>query len=497
MPLKLIHRMLLRGLPGPFLGALGTLVFLLILQFLIRFSKDLIGRGLPTGIVAELIAYNLAYILSLAVPISMFVAALVATARLSESQAVTVAQGAGISPVRLLWPLAAVGALAAMGMTHVNNVVLPEANYRARSLWQDIRRSKPAFALQPGVFFTRLPGYAILAQRIPSADRMEDLVVYDLTRGLDARVVMKAARGRLVPEGGERVSLVLEDGSVERDAPGGPAPASMPLPVGAPPPGAVPVSGVDPSLGLGPSGIAAPGGGRTERVRFARLRVQLDLSGFRFERTPRDGVRSDRTTPTADLVAQIDSLDRVQQGDFGRRDSLAAVLAGHDPARIAPRPPGVVRPDTLRPSAPPRADALLAGLDSAQQAAVVQRASADASSHRAEIESLVRTAEWTMREANALRVEVHKKYAIALACFVFALAGAYLGLGVSSRRGGLARAGIVAVGLFLFFWVTLVVGEKLSDRYLWLPPAVAMWTANAVVGVAMAFLLARTSWRGR
>src|SRR5690606_22638510 len=114
-------------------------------------------------------------------------------------------------------------------------------------------------------FFTRLPGYAILAQRIPSADRLEDLVVYDLTRGLDARVVMKAARGRLVPEGGERVSLVLEDGSVERDAPGGPVPASMPLPVGAPPPGAAPVSGFNLA-----SGIAAPGGGRTERVRFAR-----------------------------------------------------------------------------------------------------------------------------------------------------------------------------------------------------------------------------------
>ena len=92
---------------------------------------------------------------------------------------------------------------------------------------------------------------------------------------------------------------------------------------------------------------------------------------------------------------------------------------------------------------------------------------------------------------------MHKKYAIATAAVVFALAGALLGLGVTARRGGLARAGIVAVVIFLFFWVTLVIGEKLSDRYLWLPPAVAMWTANAVVGVVVTWRLARTAWRGR
>ena len=471
--------MLLRGFPGPFLGAVGTLVFLLILQFLIRFSKDLVGRGLPGGIVAELIVYNLAYILTLAVPIAVFVAALMATARMSESQAVAVAQGAGISPLRLLWPLALVGALAAGAMTYANNVVLPEANYRARGLWQDIRRSKPAFALQPGVFFTRLPGYAILAQRIPSADRLEDLIVYDVTRGPDARVVMKAARGRLVPEGGERVALVLEDGSVERDAPGAPAAAVLPGPDGTVPAVVAP----------------AAASGRTERVRFARLRVRLDLGGFRFERTPSDGVRSDRTTRTSELVAQIDSLERVRAGDARRRDSIVALLAGTRP--LPPPPPGALPTDTLRPTAPPRANALLAGLDSVQRAAVAMRASADVSAHRAEMEGLARTREWTTRESNALRVEVHKKYALAVAGFVFALAGAWLGLGVSARRGGLARAGVVAVVIFLFFWVTLVVGEKLSDRFLWLPPAVAMWTANGVVGVAMAFLLLRTSWRGR
>ncbi len=481
-PVSLLHRTLLRALPAPFFGALFTLVFLLILQFLIRFSKDLIGRGLPGGIVVELIAYNMAYILALAVPMSVFFAALVAVARLSETQALTVAQAAGISVVRLLWPLALVGALASGAMVYVNNVVLPEANFRARSLWQDIRRSQPAFALRPGVFFTRLSGYAILAQRIPRADRMEDLLVYDLTRGTDARVVIKAARGRLVPEPGERVALVLDDGSVERDAPGG----AMPVPLGPTDTG-----------GAVATAAAAPTG-RTERVRFERLRIRLDLGGFRFERSPSDGFRNDRTTPTSALLAQLDSLDRQQRGDSGRLDSIFTTVAGSANAR-ALRPaqgrPDAPRSDTLRPSAPPHRADLLAGLDTTARGLVLQRASADVSTHRAEAEGLIRGLEWSQREANALRVEVHKKQAIALACFVFALAGAYLGLGVRSRGGGLARAGVIAVALFLVFWVTLVIGEKLSDRYLWIPPALVMWSANVAIGAVAAYLLARTSWR--
>jgi lipopolysaccharide export system permease protein len=459
--LKLLHRMTLRALPAPFFGALGTLVFLLILQFLIRYAKDLIGRGLPTGIVAELIVYNLAYILALAIPIAVFFAVLMAFARLSETQAYAVAQGAGVSPWGVLWPVLGLALLVTGGAAYLNNVVLPEANFRARALWQDIRRTQPAFALRPGVFFTRLSGYAIQAQHIPRANRLEDLIVYDLTRGTGGKVVIKAAQGQLDPLPGERLALVLEDGSVERDA----------------------------------------GTERAERIRFDRLRFRLDVGGFRFERTPTGGYRTDRTTPTATLVREVDSLRTLRREDAERLRNSARAIAEVQGPKSGVQLEAAVSDLELRrgprsePRSGPQSESLtsnpLSGLSDSLRAVVVQRASAEAAGRRSEAETAVRSLEWNVREINALRVEIHKKQSIALACLVFALAGAYLGLGVQARRGGLARAGITALFLFLFYWVTLVIGEKLSDRYLWMPPWLGMWLADVLIGVTFTGLFIR------
>ena len=82
--MKTLHRMILRMLPGPFLAWIGTLVFLLLMQFLIRYQKELVGKGLPFEAIAELIVYNLAYIVVLAVPMSVLTAVLIVFGRLAD-----------------------------------------------------------------------------------------------------------------------------------------------------------------------------------------------------------------------------------------------------------------------------------------------------------------------------------------------------------------------------------------------------------------------------
>jgi lipopolysaccharide export system permease protein len=87
-------------------------------------------------------------------------------------------------------------------------------------------------------------------------------------------------------------------------------------------------------------------------------------------------------------------------------------------------------------------------------------------------------------------VEIHKKYSIALACLIFVLIGAPLGLSI--RRGGLGRAGALAIAVFLFYWVTLVQGEKLADRG-FLTPWVGMWAANIAMTILGLWLMVYVS----
>jgi hypothetical protein len=77
-----------------------------------------------------------------------------------------------------------------------------------------------------------------------------------------------------------------------------------------------------------------------------------------------------------------------------------------------------------------------------------------------------------------LSVEIHKKFSLPVACVVFVLIGAPLGMRV--RRAGPGVA-FVSVGFFLFYYLCLVGGEELANRLL-LPPWLAMWLPNLVLG---------------
>ena len=99
-----------------------------------------------------------------------------------------------------------------------------------------------------------------------------------------------------------------------------------------------------------------------------------------------------------------------------------------------------------------------------------------------------RILEHKLRAADRLRVEVHKKYSIPAACFVFVLVGAPLGVWARSSSPAIGAA--VSIGFFLVWWIFLIGGEKLADRGLIMPWA-AMWVPNVLTGGIGCFLNAR------
>ncbi len=460
--ITLFHRQILRLLPGPFLGWLGTITFLLLMQFLIRFLPDIVGKGLSPQLIVELIAYNLANMVVLAVPMSVLIASLMAFGKLSETNAYLVMKSAGVSLPRLLWPTVLLTLALSGGMWYFNNEILPEANYRARNLWMDIRRKKPGFQLEPGVFYRGLSGYSILIRRIPAlSNELQDILIYDYTGVTEQPVTIKAARGRLDPApDGRRLTLVLYNGEVH-------------FQVGA---------------------NTAETEKRYERLGFGTYRLQLDLADFQFERTsPEQGYRSDRTMRTADMVGIVDSL---QQSAAHIRANLAGLLRA-DPLpgdalwikqTLEGAPPSAGERLPAAEAPPPRvAHPALAGLDSVQAAETVARAVQRVEVTRSQAAEMRLTLEWEAQRMNRYQVEIHKKTSIALACVIYMLIGAPLGLFM--RRGGLARSGAIAMAIFLFYWITLVQGEKAADRGL-LAPWLGMWVANIAASAAAVWLFA-------
>jgi lipopolysaccharide export system permease protein len=361
--------------------------------------------------------------------------------------------------MQLIWPTLIAGLLVTSGMAYFNNVVLPEANYRARNLWVDVRSKRPGFELQPGVFYEGLDGYSILVQeRPPNSNRLIDVTIYDYTAGRDEQAVIKAKRGRLVSrQNGTAIDFILRNGEMHRKRPPG-------------------------------RGQREP---RYEQLAFDRHTLRLDLSDFVFERKSEDGgSRTDRTTPTLQMLGRVDSMRATVRG---HQEDLYAILSRvttHDttrPPRDYTSLPGSAmsasRADT---AAHPTSRVAVRGLSRDQQRNVHYTAYQRARTLNSDVSDIERNVRWQQRRINQYMVEIYKKSSIAVACLIFTLIGAPLGLTI--RRGGLGPVGGYSLGIFLFYWVTLVQGEKLADRGL-LPPWIGMWIANAIMLVVGTWLV--------
>ncbi len=83
------------------------------------------------------------------------------------------------------------------------------------------------------------------------------------------------------------------------------------------------------------------------------------------------------------------------------------------------------------------------------------------------------------------RVELHRRLAFPVACFVFALIA--VPIGAQPRRGGRAAGSLIAVVLIAAYYLLFIVGAGMS-RGGTVPPAVGIWFANvlfAVVGISL------------
>lgn len=445
--MRILHRSILRMLPGPFLASLGSLMFILLMQFLMRHMKDLIGKGLSAWVIIEIIGYNLAYMVVLAVPMSALVATLIVFGRLSESRYYRVVKSAGISLFQLVWPVLLVSVVLAVLMTYFNNQMLPESNYRAKALWYDIRSSKPAFELEPGVFYNGIEGYSIRAANIdPGRNRLGGITVFDHSDDQAGRVTLSAKRGRLESHGGGLVlHLILEDGELHRFK-------------------------------------EAEDKETYERLKFGEYKIPLDLRDIAFARSDLTSTtRSDRTTRSTEMARLVSDLEEDIRERRRNADRVLRAYPEPDPEEMPVRSEPGTDIEALEAVDTTAVDSLSVRL------AVLEAATQRIREHRRQVQDLASATIWASRRANRFRVEIHKKFSIAFACLVFVLIGIPLGLRV--RRGGIGVVSGLSIGIFILYWISLVQGEKLADRG-HLDPWIGMWAANILIGaIAVVFFV--------
>jgi LPS export ABC transporter permease LptG len=86
--------------------------------------------------------------------------------------------------------------------------------------------------------------------------------------------------------------------------------------------------------------------------------------------------------------------------------------------------------------------------------------------------------------------EIHKKFSIPFACFVFGVLG--LGLGIRNRRDGRSWGFVASLSILFAYYVLIDMGESMANSGR-LSPLLGMWTANLVLGALAVVLLVRAA----
>jgi lipopolysaccharide export system permease protein len=501
---RLLSRYLLRQLAAPFLFALGALTSLMLLSQIAKKFGALVGKGLPWHVIGEVFALSLPFIVAMTLPMAVLLAVLYAFSHLAADNEITAMRASGISVYQVLAPVLAWGVfMSAFNFAFVDQV-LPRSNARLRGLLIDIGRKKPTFELREQVINEVPPSqYFLRAGRIDAATgRLRDITIYDVG-GETSRRIIYADSGRMAyAEGQTDLSLRLYDGAIHQYRPSDPTAFQLTY----------------------------------YKVNDIRVKNVFD----ELVRNSSETVRGDREMSTCEMLSVIREARADQRVAARDREELLVsdlrallelpspppvqvdTAAGGPPAycgwiarvqsAISPRTdeePNPAQPDSattisrqgasiqvpaqaLR-KPPPRTARQLPGGPAKAPPALTYPKPAPGRLHLsnwAQAATAADRAKDADRRADRFLVEVHKKWAISMACISFVIIGIVLAL--RFPRGGIGL--VIGGGLLVFsvHYVGLTAGESLADRG-FVQPWAAMWTPNIVLTIVGVFGLYRVS----
>ena len=424
---------ILRNHVVPFIFSIITLMCIFLLQFLMKFADRLVGKGLDIWVIIKLITFNLAWMVVLVVPMATLVATLMAFGNMSQNNEVTIMKSSGSSLYRMMLAPFLASIVVGYLLFVFNDDVLPDANHHAKLLMEDISRQKPTLSLEPGVFSQEVANYAILVKGIDkNTNLLQDVVIYDYTDPAQVNIVT-AHKGKIYfSKDQSKLIMDLWNGEIHQSS-------------------------------VNQSDLY-------RKLLFTKHRITMNGDQFSFQQSGPGGPRGDRELGTRAMYIIADSLNKIKDASHkGVTNETSKYL--------------LIR--NINPFASPQMPAVkIHNMD-----IVYNRTLEKIRTSKNIVLSSYRSEESIQDEVNSYMVEIHKKYALPVACIVFILIGAPLGVMV--RKGGFGVAASISLFFFVIYWAFLIGGEKLADRNI-ITPFWGMWSANILLSIAGIVLTTKT-----
>ena len=414
------------------------ITFILFVNFLLRAIDRFLGKGLDILTILEYLFLNLAWILALSVPMAVLLATLMTFGRLSEDNEINAIRASGIGFMTIMRAPILFGAIITMGLIYFNNFILPEMNFKARLLSGDIYRKRPDISIEPGIFLDNLPNYSMIIGGKSNDGKMKDVRIFS-KGNKNAQTSIHANSGNLNTLE-DAFLLTLHNGEIHE---------------------------------LGQKDYT-----NYRRILFEKHVINIPAKDLLLNR--RDSTnRSDREMTVPMIQKKINSYEKRLKIVYNR-------LSGNFYRTIG---------DSLTPTNFEEGKAIInkameriKNEDSLPLAQTIKKEKRIKNLER-QMNNEFNLIKSYKKSQNKYGVEIHKKFSIPVACILFVLLGAPLG--VMSKKGGFAISTGLSFGFFLIYYVLLIGGEEMADRN-FLSPLVGMWSPNLIILLIATYLLSNT-----
>jgi len=421
--MKKLDQFILRSFIGPFFAILLVVVFILMMQFLWLYIDELVGKGLSLKVILEFLCWGSITMLPLSLPLATLLASMMTLGTLGENNELLAIKAAGISLQRVLVPLCLTCGVVSVGAFFVSNDLMPIAFNNIYQLRDDIGKTKDEIKIPTKTFYNGIEGYILrVNERNDETGMMHGVMVYNHTKskGNTSLTLADSAQMKMSKDK-SYLTFVLFNGSNYEETNS--------------------KKYRDTTLQL-------------QKIDFQKQSIVIPLENYAFQKS--DSSRFNDQVKSMNLKQLDESKDSIgRKNARGKAENLESMRKSR----------------TLRYNN--QLDTAMAGLttflahkdickwdDLDAEIKAVENAKRSAEDMQNTIESYSRERYHNTFVLRLIDIEILKKFALSIACFIFFFIGAPLGALI--RKGGLGTPAIISVLFFVAYWVIDISGTKLA-----------------------------------
>ena len=430
----------------PFILSVGVITTVLFLQFLIRAIDRFLGKGLDIFTILEYLYLNLAWIIALSVPMSLLISSVMTYGRMSQDNEITALKSAGVNLFSIIKPALWFGSIVGFLLCLFNNFILPDMNYNARLLARDIYQKKPELTIEPGYFVDMIPQYTMIVKELDGKE-FKDVKIFSKNTSSEQTTIY-AERGSLDSKGGI-ITVNLQNGEIHE----------------------IDLENYD----------------HYRKIKFGTHQIIISIDDLLLNRTS-EANRTDREMKVPAMIEKIQqnklSIEQIKNRITAVKQDIGINSDNEMTLRNIIDEIENLKNNDMPKNEETREYNKDIPITEYEQNEKMRSLNNNARQFQNEF-TLIENYE---KNNNKYLVEIHKKFTLAVACILFTLVGAPLGILV--RKGGITIASALSITFFLIYYIILIWGEQLADRAL-LDPAIGSWMPNIVlfiVGLIILFL---------